>query len=325
MEGSIQSLPKLQEGGSSNLQFVKNTTRTTVPNRIERIINNILLFRRRLASTMNKASLCISPLKFFLLTYIVSWSIWISLMLASSQISEGVSNIVRLFGVLMPAVSAVILTALSGGRSGINHLFSRLKIWLVSAKWWLAILFIYPALLVAAGLLYNLFEPKMAVGLLPISVGSLIANIIFLSIAALGEEIGWRGVALPALQKRNTPFMSSLVLGLLWSVWHLPFWLLIATLSQFGWVYFVMNFLFIVPTSFFITWFFNHSKGSILLPVFFHVVFNVVNVAIFPVTGVVGAFGIFIVMQFALVIMITPSLRRTKPFNECPTAQDSIP
>lgn len=217
----------------------------------------------------------------------------------------------------MPAVSAITLTALYSGRSGLNRLFSRLKIWRVGAKWWLAIIFIYPALLVAAGLLYNLFQPQTPVTLLPISAGSLIVNVIFLTIAALGEEMGWRGVALPALQRKHSPVKSSLVLGLLWSVWHLPFWLLIGTLSQFGWIYFIMNFLFIVPTTFFITWFFNHTKGSILLPVVFHVVFNVINVALFPVTGVVGAFGIFIVMQFALVIVITPSLRRTKPFNEC--------
>jgi membrane protease YdiL (CAAX protease family) len=263
---------------------------------------------------MDKAR-TVSPMKFFLLTYILSWTIWIALILASSQISEGVSTIVRLFGVLMPAISAIILTGYYAGRSGIKHLFSRLKIWKVDAKWWLAVLFIYPALLVIAGLLYNLFDVQSTVNLLPIEVRSLIANIIFLTIASLGEEIGWRGVALPSLQKKYSPFMSSLILGLLWSAWHLPFWVLIGTLSQYGWVYFIMNFLFIVPTTFFITWFFNRTKGSILLPVVFHVVFNVVNVAVFPVTGSVGAFGIFIVLQFAVMVAITPSLRKTKPFT----------
>ncbi len=264
---------------------------------------------------MDKASRNISPLKFFLLTYILSWTIWIVLILASPQISEGVSTIVRLFGVLIPAFSAIILTAYYVGRQGIRHLFSRLKIWKVGAKWWLAVIFVYPALLVIAGLLYNLFYPQSMVNLLPISISTLIANIIFLTIASLGEEIGWRGVALPSLQRKYSPFVSSLVLGILWSVWHLPFWILIGTLSQYGWVYFLMNFLFIVPTTFFITWIFNNTKGSLLLPVVLHVVFNVINVTIFPVTGSVGDFGIFIVLQFAVMFAIIPSLRKTKPAN----------
>lgn len=122
--------------------------------------------------------------------------------------------------------------------------------------------------------------------------------------------MAWR--RLPALQKKYTPFRSSLILGLLWSAWHIPFWLLIGTLAQFGLPYFLLNFLFIVPTTFFITWFFNQTRGSLLLPVTFHVFFNVVNVAIFPVTGSVTAFGIFIVLQFAIMLMIAPALRKNE-------------
>lgn len=76
-----------------------------------------------------------------------------------------------------------------------------------------------------------------------------------------------------------------------------------------------MNFLFIVPTTFFITWVFNNTKGSLLLPVVFHVVFNIVNVAIFPITESVGAFGIFIALQFTAMFAITPALRKSNPPN----------
>ena len=266
-------------------------------------------------ASLNESSKNISFIKFFVLTYILSWTIWISLILAAPQISEGVSNIVRLFGVLTPAISAIALTGYYAGRSGIRQLLSRLKIWRVNGKWWIAAVFVYPVLLVAAGLFYNLLYPQSAVQLLEISVGGLIANLIFLTIASLGEEIGWRGVALPSLQKKYLPLISSAILGLLWAAWHLPFWVLIGTLSQYGWAYFIMNFLFIVPTTFFITWVFNQTKGSLLLPVVFHLVFNIVNVAVFPVTGSVGAFGIFIVLQFAVMIAIVPALRKSKPFS----------
>ena len=78
---------------------------------------------------------------------------------------------------------------------------------------WLVVLLTYSVLLVFAGLLYNLLYPQSAVSLLPVSVDSLIANIIILTIASLGEEIGWRGIALPALQKRYSPIISSTILG----------------------------------------------------------------------------------------------------------------
>jgi membrane protease YdiL (CAAX protease family) len=101
----------------------------------------------------------------------------------------------------MPAVSATVLTAYSLGRVGVQQLFSRLKIWRVGGKWWLVGIVVYPVLLVVAGLIYNLYNfyvPQLAICILPVEIGSLIANIIFLSIAAIGEEIGSRGVALPA-------------------------------------------------------------------------------------------------------------------------------
>ena len=208
----------------------------------------------------------------------------------------------------MPAVSAVALTVYAK-HAGLKELLARFKIWRVGSRWWLAVIAVYPGMLVAAGLIYNFFVVGSIVAL-PVTAGTLIANIVFLSIATLGEEIGWRGVALPALQKKYSPFNSSLILGLLWSVWHLPFWLLIGTLAQFGTFYFIMNFLFIIPTTFFITWFFNNTNSSMLLPAVFHVAFNIVNVAIFPVTGSIGAFGLFIIMQFIVMLLVMPSLRK---------------
>jgi hypothetical protein len=69
----------------------------------------------------------ISASKFFLLTYVYSYAIRISLILAASQISEGLNNIVKLFGVLMPAISAIALTTNYTDRDGIKQWFARFK------------------------------------------------------------------------------------------------------------------------------------------------------------------------------------------------------
>jgi membrane protease YdiL (CAAX protease family) len=225
------------------------------------------------------------------------------------HISEGVSSIIRLLGVLMPAVSALILTSRAGGRDAIRALLARLAIWRVSWIWWVAAVLVQPALLALTGLLFNSMggQPPISPVLLT-SVAGLIVNIIFLALATLGEEIGWRGVALPSLQSRMNAINASLALGFLWAAWHIPFWLLLDTFDQFGWTYLALNFIFILLGTFYITWFFNHSRSSLLLPVAFHLSFNILNTALFPVTTSPEAFAIFIAIEFIITLLIVRHL-----------------
>jgi membrane protease YdiL (CAAX protease family) len=59
-----------------------------------------------------------------------------------------------------------------------------------------------------------------------------IVQVVLLAIATLGKKIGWRGVALPGFLKTRSSLKASLILGLVWSVWHLPFWLLRDSFDQ---------------------------------------------------------------------------------------------
>jgi membrane protease YdiL (CAAX protease family) len=258
----------------------------------------------------------VHPRTFFILTYLLSWLIWIPLDLSHFgirpfHISEGLSSIVRLLGVLMPAIAALILTSRTGGQREIRSLLGRLAIWRVGWSWWAAAVLVQPILLVGAGLAYNWIWGNPAVTLITGgTIATFIINIIFLAIATLGEEIGWRGVALPGLQSQRNAFKSSLILGFLWAAWHIPFWLLLDSFDQFGWTYLVLNFLFILPGTFYITWFFNHSRSSLLLPVAFHLSFNIVNTALFPVTSTPAAFTLFIIIEWAITLLI---IRRLEP------------
>ncbi len=268
----------------------------------------------------HQSSPSVTPLRFFLLTFILSWLIWIPLTLSHFnigpfKISEDLSSIIRLLGVIMPMVSALLLTAMYGGRPAIRSLLSRLKIWRVGWKWWIAVVLVFPALLIFAGILYNLFSDQPPISLLPITSAVLLANMLFLTIASLGEEIGWRGVALPALLQRYNPLTASSILGIVWATWHLPFWLLIDTLSQYGAGYFVLNYIFIVPTTFYITWIFINSKGSLLLPVVLHLIFNIINVAILPVTSTTNSFAVFVGLQLVLMLVIILKLRKKNNIN----------
>ena len=251
---------------------------------------------------------------FFTLTYILSWLIWIPLDLSHFgigpfHISEGISTIIRLLGVLMPAVSALILTSRAGGREAVRTLLTRLTIWQVGWIWWVVAVLVQPALLGITGLLFNWMGGQPPITPVPLtSVTGLVVTITFLAIATLGEEIGWRGVALPSLQSQHSAIKSSLILGFLWATWHLPFWLLLDTFNQFGWTYLALNFIFIMLGTFYITWFFNHSRSSLLLPVAFHLSFNILNTALFPVTISPVAFAMFIAIEFIVTLLIIKHL-----------------
>jgi len=76
---------------------------------------------------------------------------------------------------------------------------------------------------------------------------------------------------------------------------------------------------------FFLTWFFNNTRGSLLFPVLFHISFNIVNVAIFPVTGSVGAFAVFLVLQFMVMLVTLPALSKMSQQGTISTARAPIP
>ncbi len=205
----------------------------------------------------------------------------------------------------MPATAALILTGRAAGRKGIRTLLGRLLLWRVGWNWWLAAVLVQPVLLTLAGLVYNWIWGNPSINIQTLGApAAFVINIIFLAIATLGEEVGWRGVALPGLQSRQNTFKASLTLGLLWAAWHVPFWLLLDTFDQFGWSYLALNFIFVLPLTFYMTWFFNHSRSSLLLPVAFHLSFNILNTAIFPVTINPVAFAVFIAFGWIVDLLI---------------------
>jgi uncharacterized protein len=265
---------------------------------------------------------------FFTVTYVLSWLIWIPLVLShyevgTFRIAEETSMVIRLSGVLMPSVSALLLTAFAGGRMGLKNLLRPLKIWRINWRWWAVVLVVQPAILIISGLVYNLFWGNPPVEAIPVtSAGALAVNIFFLIVAALGEETGWRGLALPELQKRFSPLIASVILALVWATWHLPFYLLLDIHDQYGFSYLGLNYLFVFPFTIFITWFFNHGRSSLLLAVVFHVVFNIVNTALFPATSSIGAFGVVIVLEWMALLLIfrrlRPAVSERKPDLQTP-------
>jgi membrane protease YdiL (CAAX protease family) len=88
----------------------------------------------------------------------------------------------------------------------------------------------------------------------------------------IGEEIGWRGYALPKLQAGYSALVSSVILGVIWSLWHLP--LFFDPTSPYSRTPFWAFLIFMVAVSILITWVFNSTGGSVLMIMILHAVMN---------------------------------------------------
>lgn len=129
-------------------------------------------------------------------------------------------------------------------------------------------------------------------GLAPLPMLTLFVYVFFLG-GPLGEEPGWRGFALPRLQRRYGPLVGSLILGVIWAFWHLPiFWIPAWALppTMLNIVMFVS-----AATAFTVvmTWVFNNTKGSLFMAVLVHTAFDMVLAILnklFPV-AIVNDYG----------------------------------
>jgi membrane protease YdiL (CAAX protease family) len=119
---------------------------------------------------------------------------------------------------------------------------------------------------------------------------------------AFGEEIGWRGFALPHLQHRLSPLTASLILAAFWALWHLPLFFVIATYRALGVADYVGFVIGLSGGAIVLTWLYNRSGGSILLVAVWHGVYNAVS-GTQAATGDVAAVVSTLIMAQALLLV----------------------
>jgi len=216
-----------------------------------------------------------SLLYFFILTFLITWSMWFPA--ALTKLGGGTSMLgpdgLGQFGRWAPGIVAIILTSFSAGKKGIGALFRPLKIWRVNTGWYLFALLFQPILFFIAKwidvLLGNIYEVNSP---LTTGVDAPIAFVIPVVIitaipGAFIEELGWRGFALPRLQNKNTALVASIILGSIWGVWHIPSMLYFGETNGLTIGLAVLN---TIPLAILFTWLFNNTQGSLLLVTLFH-------------------------------------------------------
>ena len=164
-----------------------------------------------------------------------------------------------------PAIAAIVVVLAYAGVAGLKPFLSRLLLWRCS--WgWAAFLLIGPPLVFMAGSLIQggpLLAPLPPEGIAPV-----IAVMFLMLFLGPVEELGWRGVAQPLLQRHMAPIWAGLIIGVIWGVWHLPAFFL-AGVVHGGWS-FAPFFIGTIVLSVLFTPLFNHARGSLVLPMLFH-------------------------------------------------------
>jgi uncharacterized protein len=250
------------------------------------------------------------PLSFFFgLTFLLSWSIWIPMALdhyslLPFKLNENFVLIVRLFGTLGPAIAASLVALFVGGKSAVSKLWGQISLWRVSWTWYAAAAVVFPVLVFVAAWMYNLSPGIEPLPVQPVSPATLLVIMIIMTISVTGEEIGWRGFALPELQKRWTALKTSLLLGTIHTLWHLPFWIILGELERYGWSYWLLSWAWILALTIYMTWILNNTGNSLLLVLIFHFSLNVVNNAFVPITTIVPAYILLIGIAWLLVLGI---------------------
>jgi membrane protease YdiL (CAAX protease family) len=210
---------------------------------------------------------------FFIATFVLSWGVG-ALFAAFPDRAEvlfgpmGYTNPAFILIVYTPGIVALVLVVRHYGIRGLGRLLQRLTLRRMSATWWLILLVGMPAVFYAGAAIKGTlgdpfpFTPWYAV--LPALIPALFIGPI--------EELGWRGVALPLLQRRFAPLWASLILGVVVGVWHTPAFFLSGT-KQSAWAIgpFLLG---VVAISVILTALFNASRGSLLVAVIFHAQMN---------------------------------------------------
>lgn len=206
-----------------------------------------------------------SPLiAYFVFVFGIEWLLFFAL-------SEYLPPMIALLiGSWLPNIIGVFITGTASGRKGLREMFSKIMLWRIHFKWYL-IATILPILLTFLSIwLYELMGNVAPV----YAPGGQIPLILVISIftGAMGEELGWRGTALPRLQARRNALTSSLVLGILWGLYHLPSFLMSGLpLEDAPLIPFMLCAL---GLTFLVTWSFNHTRGSLIIVFLYHFAFN---------------------------------------------------
>jgi membrane protease YdiL (CAAX protease family) len=227
---------------------------------------------------------------FFVIAFAGTWIVSLPLVLAQNGLglfSYTIPEIgpyppsywfAALGAILGPTLSSFTVTAITTGKAGVRQLLRRYAIWRTGLRWYLLVLVGVPLFqLVSSSVFLGIAPLKAIIQQWPLYFTTFLPNVLIITLAVqIWEEGGWSGFAVPNLQKRFGAVRTTLILGPLWALWHLPFFFVpgqifdqkvdaITMVVQMALMIIVA-----VLTRIVMTWIFNNTKGSILIAIILH-------------------------------------------------------
>jgi membrane protease YdiL (CAAX protease family) len=238
-----------------------------------------------------------SLLAFTGLAYGLTWTAWGG---AAWLFPDRAPFGLLILGGLGPLVAAVVVSAVEGGWAGVAGLFRQLKVRVP-----LRLMLLLLAAIVALRMVPLLFVVATGRVLTPPGMEAMVSvPIMFIFVALVGggldEEAGWRGFAQPRLQKIVPPLPASLIIGLVWSFWHLPLWWFSSSVhSQLSLPVYVVS---TTALSVLLAHVFNSTRGSLLAVVLVHAASNTADNLRYAVGGVENDPALMLPLQVVLAV-----------------------
>lgn len=255
--------------------------------------------------------------RFWVIGGVLAGTVWLNRTLMATPLDSRHPALATLLWLVLTLLPAGIVWRSFSRRRGVGVRQPALTIWWTQPLWCFMALLL-PVIISATGiaLLALLGQPlppwprTEPIGtLLPLLVTTFVATLLYGG--PLGEEVGWRGFALPRLQAQYSPLVASLLLSIIWGLWHVPLHLQGVYHGSFpdGLPGILLRIVTTAPTTILFTWFYNRTQGKLWLVMLLHTALN--NTAGFwlPITA-----GVYVTMSIATVtLIITDRMWRNLP------------
>ncbi len=211
-----------------------------------------------------------SLIYFIILSYLLHFTL---LRIMMSRLGPSSFFIAYILAAWSPNISAIIVLGLvNKDGDSIRKLLGGWTKWRVSVTWYLAALLPLAVGIISVGIYYLTGGTGPS---FPVSASTYLMGLLMCTITgATGEELGWRGFALPRIQSKYGALSSSILLGLIWAGWHIPYWPIPGWFPKMQSIPFVAFALQSIAKSVIMTWMYNNAKGSVFIASLFHLVLN---------------------------------------------------
>lgn len=207
--------------------------------------------------------------QYLALTFALTWGLAALFLMFPEPLTAifgepGLSNPLVILAIYAPGIAGLLLAWRHYGLRGMGGFFRRLTFWRAPLVWWLFLLLGIPAVVFTGAAIKGTLGGPFPFSPWTLALPALAQALILGPI----EEFGWRGLALPLLQRKFAPAWAGLILGVIWALWHIPPFMM-GGMPQSSWSV-APFFLGIIAISVILTPLFNASRGSLLIAILYH-------------------------------------------------------